>query len=166
MEQLRLFRKGVPDIAVDDSHRKCVRDLTSPSHVNGVAESPLEQITSLEGGYLTVLLSKYGIKVKSVTEPTDDTPAGKLHEQMMAVFAEFDINLRADRTVTGMKAAVEKGRFPHRAPLGYRNIPGSETRIPLACLKQHSYWKRSELSLGDAVSTLVLVLSLGFQDLP
>ena len=72
--------------------------------------------------YLTVLLSKYGIKVKSVTEPTDDTPAGKLHEQMMAVFAEFDNNLRADRTITGMKAAVEKGRFPHRAPLGYRNI--------------------------------------------
>jgi site-specific DNA recombinase len=72
--------------------------------------------------YLTGYLLKYGIKVKSVTEPTDNTPAGKLQEQIMAVFAEFDNNVRADRTITGMKAAVEKGRFPHRAPLGYRNI--------------------------------------------
>ena len=72
--------------------------------------------------FLTAYLLKFGIKIKSVTQQTDHTPAGKLQEQIMAVFAEFDNNVRADRTIAGMKTAVEKGRFPHRAPLGYRNV--------------------------------------------
>ena len=72
--------------------------------------------------FIKAYLAKYGIKLKSATEAIDDTPSGKLNEQLMAAFAEFDNSLRAERTKEGMKAAVAEGRFPHRAPLGYRNV--------------------------------------------
>ena len=68
------------------------------------------------------LLSKYGIEVRSVTEAVDDSPTGQLMSNISSALAQFDNHLRADRTKAGMRAAVELGRFPHKGPLGYRNV--------------------------------------------
>ena len=70
---------------------------------------------------LRTLLSKLGITLRSATEATDETPSGKLVEGMLAVCAQFDNDVRAARTVAGMKAALEKGRWTFQAPLGYLN---------------------------------------------
>jgi DNA invertase Pin-like site-specific DNA recombinase len=44
------------------------------------------------------------------TEPIDDTSTGKLMEGVLAAFAQFDNDVRSDRTRAGMKAALELGR--------------------------------------------------------
>jgi len=65
-------------------------------------------------------LLKQNIRVVSVTEPIDAKPEGKLLETILAGFAQFDNDLRAARTVQGMRRKLQEGLFPWRAPLGYR----------------------------------------------
>ena len=66
------------------------------------------------------LLLGLGISVRSVTEPIDDTSTGKLMESMFAALAQWDNDVRGERTKAGMSEAGRRGRFPFR-PLGYRN---------------------------------------------
>ncbi len=67
------------------------------------------------------VLLKYGVKLKSVTEPIDDSPMGSLMEGVLAAFAQFDNDIRTTRTVTGMKARTMQGGWVHQAVYGYRN---------------------------------------------
>ena len=46
-------------------------------------------------------------------------------EGVLAAFAQFDNDVRSDRTRAGMKAALELGRWTFLAPLGYLNAPRS-----------------------------------------
>lgn len=72
---------------------------------------------------LRALLKSLGISLRSATEPIDDTSTGKLMEGVLAAFAQFDNDVRSDRTRAGMKAALELGRWTFVAPLGYLNAP-------------------------------------------
>lgn len=65
-------------------------------------------------------LMKYGVQVVSVTEPIDAKPEGKLMETILAGFAQFDNDIRALRTVQGMRRRIQEGIFPWKAPLGYK----------------------------------------------
>ena len=56
-------------------------------------------------------LQSLGISLRSATEPIDDTSTGKLMEGVFAAFAQFDNDVRSDRTRAGMKAALELGRW-------------------------------------------------------
>jgi site-specific DNA recombinase len=64
-------------------------------------------------------LQSLGISLRSATEPIDDTSTGKLMEGVLAAFAQFDNDVRSDRTRAGMKAALELGRWTFPAPLGF-----------------------------------------------
>ena len=68
-------------------------------------------------------LKSLGISLRSATEPIDDTSTGRLMEGVLAAFAQFDNDVRSDRTRAGMKAALELGRWTFPAPLGYLNAP-------------------------------------------
>lgn len=68
-------------------------------------------------------LKSLGISLRSATEPIDDTATGKLMEGVLAAFAQFDNDVRSDRTRAGMRAALDLGRWTFRAPLGYLNAP-------------------------------------------
>ena len=68
-------------------------------------------------------LKSLGISLRSATEPIDDTSTGKLMEGVLAAFAQFDNDVRSDRTRAGMRAALERGRWTFLAPLGYLNAP-------------------------------------------
>lgn len=59
---------------------------------------------------LRVLLQQLGVTLRSVTEPIDDSSTGKLMEGVLASFAQFDNDVRADRTKAGMAAALRSGR--------------------------------------------------------
>ena len=72
---------------------------------------------------LRALLKSLGISLRSATEPIDDTSTGKLMEGVLAAFAQFDNDVRSDRTRAGMRAALELGRWTFLAPLGYMNAP-------------------------------------------
>src|SRR5882724_4523144 len=72
---------------------------------------------------LRALLKSLGISPRSATEPIDDTSTGKLMEGVLAAFAQFDNDVRSERTRAGMRAALELGRWVFLAPLGYMNAP-------------------------------------------
>jgi len=59
---------------------------------------------------LAAQLKKYGVTLKSATEPISDDSTGKLMENILSAFAQFDNDVRAERTVAGMRAALEAGQ--------------------------------------------------------
>jgi len=65
-------------------------------------------------------LLKYGVRVVSVTEPIDSNPEGKLMETILAGFAQFDNDIRATRTIQGMKRKLQEGIFPWKS-FGYKS---------------------------------------------
>lgn len=65
------------------------------------------------------LLRSRGIRVYSVMEAYDDTPAGGLIENLMGVLAEFDNRMRGERTKDGMGRPLGHGRWVWGPPLGY-----------------------------------------------
>jgi site-specific DNA recombinase len=76
-------------------------------------------------------LMKYGVRVVSVTEPIDAKPEGRLLETILAGFAQFDNDVRAARTVQGMRRKLEEGIYPWQPPLGYKIAnPGSKKQLP------------------------------------
>lgn len=70
-------------------------------------------------------LAKYGVRIVSVTEPIDTNPEGKLMETILAGFAQFDNDIRAMRTVQGMRRKLQEGIFPWKPPLGYKTVTKS-----------------------------------------
>jgi DNA invertase Pin-like site-specific DNA recombinase len=75
-------------------------------------------------------LKKYGTEIRSVSEKIDDTPSGKLMEIMLSGFAEFDNNVRTERSVNGMRERIKKGIWVWPAPLGYYRIAQGANLTP------------------------------------
>ena len=65
------------------------------------------------------LLSRYGVTVRSVTEGIDDSPQGKLIEGMTSVIAEYENNMKGQRSRAGMTEALQNGRWTFVPPIGY-----------------------------------------------
>lgn len=65
---------------------------------------------------------KRGIDVVAVTQNTENNAAGKLQRNILLSFAQYDNDQRAEKTTAGMKAALQMGRWPFKAPLGYQNF--------------------------------------------
>lgn len=77
---------------------------------------------TLDHAQLKLLFNKYGLKLLSATENLEDTPVGRLIENQLAGFAQFDNEVRAERCRNGMMAAVKAGRYVWNAPLGFANV--------------------------------------------
>ena len=76
------------------------------------------------------VLSKAGTELRSVTEPINETATGKLMETVIAGFAEFDNNVRTERTKNGMLQRVQEGYWVWPSPLGYHKpVSGKKTNI-------------------------------------
>ena len=121
---------------------------------------------------LRVLLQRLGVTLRSVTEPIDDSSTGKLMEGVLASFAQFDNDVRADRTKAGMQKALRSGRWPFQAPLGYRNARGSGSslipdlelasvapRDPLyrEAIALRAHWRIVRGAAGDGATALALL---------
>jgi site-specific DNA recombinase len=69
-------------------------------------------------------LKAAGIQLVSVTEEVDDSPGGRLFEVIFAGFAQYDNDVRAERTIEGMKNALRAGRWLWKAPIGFMKPSG------------------------------------------
>ena len=82
---------------------------------------------------LRAQLQRLGVTLRSVSEPIDDSSSGKLMEGIVAAFAQFDNDVRSERTTQGMKARLQKGGWTFQPPLGYlakRDSIGNRTCVP------------------------------------
>lgn len=115
-------------------------------------------------------LGRYGVQVVSVTEPIDSKPEGKLLETILAGFAQFDNDIRAVRTVHGMKRKIQEGIFPWKPPLGYKSASDAHEKKtkadqpdqPLFGLLQRAW---NKFATGDYTKTEIarLMMSLGIR---
>ncbi len=80
---------------------------------------------------IKAVLKKVGVSLASVTEPIEDTTLGRLMETMLSGFAQFDNEVRAERSIGGMAKRVEEGSWPFMAPIGYRNVKDAMNRPTL-----------------------------------
>jgi DNA invertase Pin-like site-specific DNA recombinase len=81
----------------------------------------LDRFARCQADHITVrqTLKKYHTELKSVTEPINDSPVGKMMEGILSAFAEFDNNVRTERSVNGMKERIKQGIWVWQAPMGY-----------------------------------------------
>ena len=79
---------------------------------------------TLDHAQLKLFFSRYGVRLLSATENLEETPVGRLIENQLAGFAQFDNEVRTERSVNGLMAAVKAGRYVWGAPLGYINTGG------------------------------------------
>ena len=105
-------------------------------------------------------LKKLGVVLRSATEPISETPIGRVMEGMLSVFAEFDNNVRTERSKGGMMENLKKGIWQWQAPLGYyrptigSNIAPEPTTAPFIRMIFEEYAKGSYtyLSLAEYVN--------------
>lgn len=69
------------------------------------------------------LLADRKIRVKSVCEPTDDSPMGNFFAGMLSEWSQFDNETRSQNTTQAMRQRVQAGYWVWRAPLGYLTKP-------------------------------------------
>ncbi len=74
---------------------------------------------------LKVLFSRYGVSIESVTERFGVDSSGKFMESVLAAVAEFDNNMKAEKTIEGMKTRLNNGLWGWKAPVGYKNFTNS-----------------------------------------
>lgn len=64
-------------------------------------------------------LAGLGVTLRAVSQPIDETPAGKFMEGIFAALSQFDNEVRGGRTKAGMQEALRRGQWVWRPPLGY-----------------------------------------------
>lgn len=64
-------------------------------------------------------LASLGVTLRAVSQPIDETPAGKFMEGIFAALSQFDNEVRGGRTKAGMQEALRRGQWVWRPPLGY-----------------------------------------------
>ncbi|PQJ12986.1 hypothetical protein CJD36_004375 [Flavipsychrobacter stenotrophus] len=81
---------------------------------------------------IRLLLKQYKIEIKSTTEYFEDNPAGRFMENIIANVAQFDNDVRTERSINGSRDAMREGRYVWGAPYGYSNekVAGKSTILP------------------------------------
>ena len=107
---------------------------TKKNGISTVISYKIDRISRNTDDYsqIRILLKRYGVEIKSTSEYFEDSPAGRFMENIIANVAQFDNDVRAERSIGGMRDAVRNGRYVWQAPFGYSNIrvDGKSTIAP------------------------------------
>jgi DNA invertase Pin-like site-specific DNA recombinase len=82
---------------------------------------------------LVKAFSNCGIKVLSVTENNEENSIGKLMRNILGSFAQYENDVKSERTINGMKQAILQGRWCWRPHIGYkheRGLDGKPILVP------------------------------------
>ncbi|MBT7590329.1 MAG: recombinase family protein [Candidatus Scalindua sp.] len=101
--------------------------------------------------------SSLKIRVLSATENNEENASGKLMRNIFGSFAQYENDIKSERTIGGMKRAVEEGRWAWRAPVGYKNtrdnlnkpflVPTDESKFIVEAFKlaEKGLYKQTEI---------------------
>ena len=83
----------------------------------------VDRLSRETADYLTLkkCFNQLGINIESATEKLENSPIGRFTETLLAGSAQFDNEVRAERSKNGMIQAVMEGRYVWKAPIGYIN---------------------------------------------
>jgi site-specific DNA recombinase len=91
--------------------------------INALLLYKVDRLSRDTGDYIALkrLFEKAGIAIVSISKNFDDTPLGRVMETVASSFAQYDNEIRAERSKNGMVEAVRNGRWVWKAPIGYIN---------------------------------------------
>lgn len=121
---------------------------------------------------LIVELEDGGIHFDAAAESFDTSPMGRANRRMASIWGQLYVENLADETKKGLKRSVQEGLWPHKAPVGYKNIPavnGEKRKIvpsEHAPAVRHAFelyatGRHSLQTVGHAIAELGLVTSKG-----
>jgi site-specific DNA recombinase len=110
----------------------------------------LDRFARNQEDHVTVraMLRRSKTELRSVTEPIDDSPIGRAMEGVLSVFAEFDNNVRTERTKAGMLARLRQGVWCWPPPLGYHRPASGSNISPDPTTAPHIRYAFEEFSRG------------------
>jgi DNA invertase Pin-like site-specific DNA recombinase len=131
-EVTKIFEeRGESAKTTDRPALKDLLEFVAKNHKNlyGVLVYKIDRLARDTGdhAYLKVFFRTRGVRLLSATENLEDTPVGRLIENQLAGFAQFDNEIRTERSKNGMIEAVKQGRYVWKAPIGYINTGGRGT---------------------------------------
>jgi len=92
--------------------------------------------------------SLLNMRVLSVTENNEDNSMGNLMRNIIGSFAQFENDVKSERTVSGMKQAVKEGRWCWPAPIGYTNAK-DHTEMPILVKNEDSKYIEEAFLLAE-----------------
>jgi DNA invertase Pin-like site-specific DNA recombinase len=97
---------------------------TKKNEIKAVIAYKIDRISRNIDDYsqIRIQLKRFGVEIKSTSEKFEDTAAGRFMENIIANVAQFDNDVRAERSIGGMRDAVREGRYVWMAPYGYSNV--------------------------------------------
>jgi site-specific DNA recombinase len=110
-------------------------------------------------------LAGLGVTLRAVSQPIDETPAGKFMEGIFAALSQLDNEVRGSRTKAGMQEALRRGQWVWRPPLGYlpdgKSMQPDPERAPLVRLG----FERFATGLYTRVQVLEILMAQGLRTL-
>ena len=104
-----------------------VRDLVRSHAVDAVIVYSLDRLTRKLGHMLILVdeFERHSVKLLFVTDPTDDSPSGKLMQHVRSAISEYELAILRERTRRGQKARIQNGLLSlgRGIPYGYDWIP-------------------------------------------
>ena len=131
MDVVRVFREEGESARTDDRplFQDMVRFCTDrKNRVDHILVYKLDRFARNSTDYHvhTAALARAKVSVRSATEPIADDPVGHLLETVLSGIAQFDNDIRGERSKLGMKRIMERGGWNFQAPLGYRCARASD----------------------------------------
>ena len=65
-------------------------------------------------------------------------------------FAEYERQVTVTRTLTGLRQKAEQGEYPHRAPLGYKNISREDGSKTTVIDEKYAFYVKRAFELYDS----------------
>lgn len=126
-EIIRLFR--IAETASKKDERKTFKELlafakANAHRVSGVLFYKVDRAARNLFDYVELerLESECGIRFISVSQPTENTPAGRMQRRVLASMASFYTEQQSLDVREGLARRVQSGLFVSHAPYGYQNV--------------------------------------------
>lgn len=124
--------------------------------VSAVFIYKIDRISRETFDYLAIKkrLADYGIRIISVTEPTEETPTGEFLETLLAASAKLDNATKGLRSRDGMRKRLEAGWANGKAPVGYINVTRNEKQVIEPDPEQFSLTKKAWNEMASGIYSL------------
>ncbi len=126
-EIVRFFR--IAETASKNDERKTFKELLAYAKANshrldGLLFYKVDRAARNLFDYVELerLESESGIQFISVSQPTENTPAGRMQRRMLASMASFYTEQQSLDVREGLARRVKNGLFVSKPPFGYRNV--------------------------------------------
>lgn len=131
---IRLFR--IAETASKAEERKAFKELVAfakkhAAELDGLLFYKVDRAARNLNDYVELerLESEYDVPFISVSQPTDNNPAGRMMRRTLANMASFYTEQQSLDVREGLARRVQEGWFVGKAPYGYRNVRKDERGI-------------------------------------